>query len=103
MSKFINLLKSLKSLPSYAFAFLLGAAMVVTAFAAAFTTLLWVRPWSPAVEPIVATGFATALYISLGALVFVIFVLAFGKIEHLSVTAPSGITAELDFDKDDDK
>src|SRR6218665_2070373 len=91
------LFKSLKALPQYAFALMIGASFVMSVFAVAFISILYFRKWSEAVEPIIVTGFVTALYIALAALILVIITLAFGKLDSLKISGPT-VSAELDFE-----
>jgi hypothetical protein len=100
--KLRKLFNQLKLLPTITFALMLGAGMVVTAFAAWYTMIIGYGKWPEAVAADRIHSLGSGLMISLGLIGLVIVALAFGKVKQLAVTAPNGIGANLEFDDDDD-
>lgn len=91
---------NLKLLPAITFALMLGAGVVVTAFAVWFGFMIGHGHWPADVSVATAriNALAVALDISLALIGLVIVALAFGKIKNLAVTAPNGIGANIAFD-----
>jgi amino acid permease len=94
------LLKFLKALPAISFAIMLGAGVVATCFAIWYTYIIAYRTWPESAVPQQLGAVTIGLYISLGLIGAVLFVLAFGKIDSLKITTATGIGGEIDFDED---
>jgi hypothetical protein len=99
---FRRLFNQLKLLPAITFALMLGAGMVVSAFAAWYTVIIGYGKWPETVAEARIQALGLGLAISLGLIGLVIVALAFGKVKQLGITAPNGIGANLEFDDDDD-
>ena len=91
----------LKALPTIAFALMLGAAFVVTAFIVWYTFILGYMKWPEAVAADRINALAVALWIFCGLIGLVIVALAFGKIEKVSVSG-SVVSGEIEFDDGED-
>lgn len=100
-----SLVSGLKSLHLISFALLLGAGMVVTAFAIWFGFTLSYGPWPEAVAAERIRVLGAALLLSLGLIGLVMVTLGVGgrlKIDKVSINTVAG-GGEIDFAEDGDK
>jgi hypothetical protein len=91
----------LKALPTIAFALMLGAAFVITAFVVWYTIIIGYNYWPESAAEARINALAVALWIFCGGIILTLVTLAFGKIEKLSVSG-SVVSGEIEFDDGDD-
>lgn len=89
----------LQALPTIRFALMLGAGVVVTAFAAALTAILTWAPWPDSVAGERVRWLGISLCIALALIGLVLMALSNTRLDKISITTPAG-SGEIDLSPD---